>query len=99
LRDLNRLPGAVFVIDVPREKIAVAECKRLGIPLIAMCDTNCDPDGITYPIPSNDDAIRAITLVTNAVAEAATSGALEQETSAADEAMAAAVAGDGDEAE
>lgn len=99
LRDLNRLPGAVFVIDVPREKIAVAECKRLGIPLIAVCDTNCDPGGIDYPIPSNDDAIRAITLITSAVAEAATSGALEQETSAADEAMAVAAARDGDEAE
>ena len=99
ISDMGKLPGAVFVIDVPREKIAVAECKRLGIPLIAVCDTNCDPGGIDYPIPSNDDAIRAITLITSAVAEAATSGALEQETSAADEAMAAAAAGDGDEAE
>ena len=99
LRDLNRLPGAVFVIDVPREKIAVAECKRLGLPLVAVCDSNCDPNGIDYPIPSNDDAIRAITLITSAVAEAATSGALEKETSAADEAMASAAAGDGEEAE
>ena len=74
LRDMNRLPAAVFIVDVPKEAIAVKEANRLDIPIIALCDTNCDPTGITYPIPSNDDAIRAIRLITSRIAEAAAEG-------------------------
>ena len=76
LRDMTRLPGALFVVDVPREHIAVEEARRLGIPIIAVCDTNSDPRLIDYPIPSNDDAIRAVRLLTGAIADAATEGAL-----------------------
>jgi small subunit ribosomal protein S2 len=90
LRDLNRPPGALFIVDVPREHIAVAEAKRLKIPIVALCDTNADPDGITYPIPSNDDAIRAITLLTQAIADAAAAGAISRESQEADVATAAA---------
>ncbi len=98
LRDLNRLPGALFIIDVPREKIAVAEAKRLKIPIVAFCDTNADPDGIDYPIPSNDDAIRAIRLITGAVADAAEAGKMEGEAGAADDAEGAATTDERDQA-
>ena len=62
IKDMTSLPGALFVIDTKKEALAVAEAKRLGIPVIAVVDTNCDPTDITYPIPGNDDAIRAISL-------------------------------------
>jgi small subunit ribosomal protein S2 len=65
IRDMNKLPGAIFVIDPKREHIAVDEAKRLGIPIIALVDTNCDPEGIEFVIPANDDAIRAIKLFTS----------------------------------
>ena len=71
IRNMDRLPGAIFIVDVPREHIAVAEGKRLAIPIIALCDTNCDPNGIDFPIPSNDDAIRAVRLITQEVANVA----------------------------
>ena len=71
---MEDLPGAVFVVDINREAIAVAEAKRLGIPVIAMVDTCCDPDPIDYVIPSNDDAIRAIRLIMSAAAEAIKKG-------------------------
>ncbi len=74
VRDMDKLPGAIFVIDVRKERIAVHEANRLGIPVIAMVDTNCDPDGIDYIIPSNDDAIRAITLITSKIADASIEG-------------------------
>ena len=76
LRDMTTLPGAVFVVDVPREHIAVAEARRLGIPIVAVCDTNCDPRPIDYPIPSNDDAIRAVRLLAGQIADAASEGAM-----------------------
>jgi small subunit ribosomal protein S2 len=66
---MDRLPGALFVIDINRESIAVAEANRLNIPVIAIVDTNCDPDPIDYPIPGNDDAIRAIRLICKAIAD------------------------------
>ena len=94
LRDLNRLPGALFIVDVPREKIAVAEAIRLNIPIIAVCDSNANPDQIAYPIPSNDDAIRAIRLITTAIADAAGAGALERESGEVDAAAAAEQAGE-----
>jgi small subunit ribosomal protein S2 len=65
---MKDLPGAVFIIDTRKEAIAVAEAKRLGIPIIAVVDTNCDPTNIDYPIPGNDDAIRAITLFSEIIA-------------------------------
>ena len=71
IRKMRRLPGAVFVVDPHREAIAVAEARRLEIPLIAMTDTNCDPDLINWVIPSNDDAIRSVRLICNLVADAA----------------------------
>ena len=67
---MKELPGAIFVIDTHKEQIAVAEARRMGIPIIAIVDTNCNPEGIDYPIPGNDDAIRAITLFTSIIANA-----------------------------
>ena len=74
IKDMSRLPAAVFLVDVKKEKIAVAEAKRLGIPTVAIVDTNCDPDGIDYIIPGNDDAIRAIRLVSSKIADAVNEG-------------------------
>jgi small subunit ribosomal protein S2 len=74
IKDMTRLPGALFVVDTNRENISVLEANRLGIPVVAVVDTNCDPDVIDYPIPGNDDAIRAIRLVTSKVADACVEG-------------------------
>ena len=76
LRDMTSLPGALFVVDVPREHIAIAEARRLNIPIIAVCDTNSDPNLVDFPIPSNDDAIRAVRLLTAQIADAAQSGGM-----------------------
>jgi small subunit ribosomal protein S2 len=70
IKEMKELPGILFVIDTRKEAIAVAEAQRQGIPIIAVVDTNCNPDGINYPIPGNDDAIRAITLFTQIIANA-----------------------------
>ncbi|MCI7035630.1 MAG: 30S ribosomal protein S2 [Treponema sp.] len=70
MKDMKELPGAIFIIDTHKEQIAVAEARRMGIPIIAIVDTNCNPEGIDYPIPGNDDAIRAITLFTSIIANA-----------------------------
>src|SRR6056297_1676740 len=70
VKEMNKLPGALFVIDAKREEIAVKEAKRLGIPVIALTDTNADPEPIDYPIPANDDAIRSVSLLTKAIADA-----------------------------
>jgi small subunit ribosomal protein S2 len=70
VKDMSRLPGAIFVVDARRETIAVKEAHRLGIPVIAITDTNADPDLIDYPIPGNDDAIRAVGLITKAISDA-----------------------------
>ncbi len=75
IKDLNRLPGALFVIDPKKEHIAIHEATRLGIPVIGLVDTNCDPDGIDFVIPGNDDAIRSIKLFTSKIADAAIEGA------------------------
>lgn len=69
VKDMGRLPGAIFVVDARREHIAVKEAHRLGIPVIAIADTNADPDLIDYPIPGNDDAIRSVGLITRAIAD------------------------------
>ena len=74
LREMRRLPSLVFIADVRREAIAVKEANKLDIPIVAMVDTNCDPDPIDHPIPANDDAIRAIRLITSKVADAVLEG-------------------------
>ncbi|MFO8057829.1 MAG: 30S ribosomal protein S2 [bacterium] len=74
IKNINRLPGALFVIDPRRERIAVAEANKLDIPVVAVVDTNCDPDPIDYVIPGNDDAIRAIRLFTSKIADACLEG-------------------------
>ncbi len=84
VRDMKRPPDAVFVIDVITEHIAVAEAKRLGIPLIAIVDTNCDPDSVDIVIPGNDDAIRTILLISDVIAEAAKEGLETREASRKD---------------
>jgi len=70
IKEMKELPGALFVVDPRKEKIAVAEARRLRIPIVAVVDTNCDPDEIDYVIPGNDDAIRAVKLLTSKIAEA-----------------------------
>jgi small subunit ribosomal protein S2 len=70
IKDMKELPGVLFIIDTRKEAIAVAEAGRMGIPIVAVVDTNCNPQGITYPIPGNDDAIRAITLFTQIISNA-----------------------------
>jgi small subunit ribosomal protein S2 len=80
IKDMNRLPQAIFVIDPQKERIAVAEGNKLGIPVIAVVDTNCDPQPIDYPIPGNDDAIRAIKLFASRFADAIIEGRAVWET-------------------
>ncbi len=70
IKEMTSLPGILFVVDTRKEAIAVAEAQRLGIPIVAIVDTNCNPEGITYPIPGNDDAIRSIGLFTQIIANA-----------------------------
>ncbi|MCM1320628.1 MAG: 30S ribosomal protein S2 [Bacteroides sp.] len=70
IKEMKELPGIVFIIDTHKEQIAVTEARRMGIPIVAVVDTNCNPEGIDYPIPGNDDAIRAITLFTQIIANA-----------------------------
>ncbi len=80
IKGMERLPKAVFVVDPQKERIAVAEARKLNIPIIAIVDTNCDPDPIDFPIPGNDDAIRAIKLFASRIADAAIEGARAWET-------------------
>ncbi len=80
IRNMNQLPDAVYVVDPRKEKIAVAEARKLGIPIIAIVDTNCDPDEIDYLIPGNDDAIRAVKLITSCMADASLEGKRSLET-------------------
>jgi small subunit ribosomal protein S2 len=90
IKNMDRLPSAVFVIDPKKEKIAIEEAQRLAIPIVAIVDTNCDPTGIDYPIPGNDDAIRAVRLITSRMADAILEGVgtLAKEESEAEEAAA-----------
>ena len=74
IKDMKKLPDALFIIDPKKEEIAVAEARKLNIPIIATVDTNCDPDVIDYPIPANDDAIRAVKLLTDKIADAVLEG-------------------------
>ena len=74
IKNMKKLPGALFIVDPKKEKIAVAEAKKLGIPVVAIVDTNCDPDEIDYVIPGNDDAIRAVKLIAQTIADAIIEG-------------------------
>jgi small subunit ribosomal protein S2 len=74
IKGMKELPGALFIIDPRKERIAVAEARKLGIPIVAIVDTNCDPDEIDYVIPGNDDAIRAVKLLTSKMADAIVEG-------------------------
>jgi small subunit ribosomal protein S2 len=95
MRDMTQLPGAVFIIDPKREHLAVAEAVRLGIPTIAMVDSNSDPTPITYPLPANDDAIRSLRIIAGGIADAAIAGRTELESvHSDDEGFADAIAAD-----
>ena len=71
---MSRVPGAVWIVDTKKEHLAVDEARKLNIPVIAILDTNCDPDEVDFPIPGNDDAIRAVALLTRVVADAVAEG-------------------------
>ena len=85
IQDMHKLPGALFIVDPRKEKIAVQEAHKLGIPIVAIVDTNCDPDEIDYVIPGNDDAIRAVKLITETMAAAVIEGRQGEQGSAANE--------------
>ena len=74
IKDMEKIPDIIYVVDTVREELAVKEAKKLGIPVVAIADTNCDPDLIDYPIPGNDDAIKAINLITTKIADAVLEG-------------------------
>ncbi|GAA1417612.1 30S ribosomal protein S2 [Agrococcus citreus] len=78
IRNLQRTPSALWIVDTNKEHLAVDEAKKLGIPVIAILDTNCDPDDVQYPIPGNDDAIRSVALLTKIVADAAAEGLMQR---------------------
>jgi small subunit ribosomal protein S2 len=92
IRDMARVPSALWVVDTKKEHIAVSEARKLGIPVIAILDTNCDPDEVNYPIPGNDDAIRSVALLTRVVADAVADGLLARAGAAAGEEKPAAPA-------
>jgi small subunit ribosomal protein S2 len=83
IRDMAKLPSALWIVDTNKEHIAVGEARKLGIPVIAMLDTNCDPDLIDFPIPGNDDAIRSVALLTRVIADAAAEGLMARASGAA----------------
>ena len=89
IKNMDKLPAALFIVDPRKERIAVAEAKKLGIPIVAIVDTNCDPDEIDYVIPGNDDAIRAVKLISGAMADAIIEGRQGQMGAAEAEAEAA----------
>jgi small subunit ribosomal protein S2 len=78
IRDMQRTPSAVWIIDTKKEHIAVGEARKLGIPVVAILDTNCDPDEVDFPIPGNDDAIRSATLLTRVIADAVAEGLMQR---------------------
>ena len=89
IREMRKLPGALFIVDPKKERIAIAEARKLGIPIVAIVDTNCDPDEIDFPIPGNDDAIRAIKLLSQTMANAILEGKQGEQTEEAAEEVAA----------
>jgi small subunit ribosomal protein S2 len=93
IRNMTKLPAAIWVVDTKLEHLAVAEAKKLGIPVIAILDTNCDPDEVDFKIPGNDDAIRSVTLLTRVITDAIAAGLQARSANVAKEAAAAAKAG------
>jgi small subunit ribosomal protein S2 len=85
IRDMAKVPSAIWVVDTKKEHIAISEARKLGIPVIAILDTNCDPDEVSYPIPGNDDAIRSVSLLTRVVADAVADGLIARAGRAAGE--------------
>src|ERR687892_570256 len=79
IRDMSKVPSAVWIVDTKKEHIAVGEARKLGIPVVSILDTNCDPDEVDFPIPGNDDAIRAVTLLTRVVADGVADGLMARE--------------------
>ena len=92
IKDMDRLPQLAFIIDPNREEIAVKECRKLGIPIVAVTDTNCDPDDVEYGIPANDDAIRSVSLMCELAADAVLAGTGKEQISAEEMAAPAAEA-------
>ncbi len=92
IREMKKLPGALFIVDPRKEHIAVSEARALGIPIVGIVDTNCDPDEIDYVIPGNDDAIRAVKLIAGKMADAVLEGKQGHQDAAAEEALEAAQA-------
>ena len=78
IRNMSKTPSALWVVDTKKEHLAIDEARKLGIPVIAILDTNCDPDEVTYPIPGNDDAIRSVSLLTRVIADAVAEGLMER---------------------
>ena len=87
VKEMKKLPGALFVIDPRKEKNAIAEARKLGVPIVAIVDTNCDPDEVDYVIPGNDDAIRAIKLISQTMANAVLEGRQGEQLEVTDEAV------------
>jgi small subunit ribosomal protein S2 len=85
VKAMERMPGAVFIVDPSKERNAVAEARRVGVPIVAIVDTNCDPDEIDYAIPGNDDAIRAVALFCSVMAEAVLEGKQAMEAAAVED--------------
>ena len=92
VKEMKKLPAALFIVDPRKERNAIAEARKLNIPIVAIVDTNCDPDEIDYVIPGNDDAIRAIRLIASAMANAAIEGRQGEDAQQAEEAAAPAEA-------
>ena len=78
IKAMTQLPGAIFIVDISKESIAVAEARRVGVPIVALVDTDCDPDLLDHPIPGNDDAIRSIRLITGRMADAVLEGMIRR---------------------
>jgi small subunit ribosomal protein S2 len=95
IRDMSRVPSALWVVDTKKEHIAVSEARKLGIPVIAILDTNCDPDEVQYPIPGNDDAIRSVALLTRVIADAVADGLIARAGAAGGDDKPAASGADG----
>jgi small subunit ribosomal protein S2 len=99
IRKMTGLPGLIYIVDIKKERLAVAEAQKLGIPSVAIVDTNCDPELVTCPIPGNDDAIRSITLITRLMADAAVEGKAASDKGDEPKGEAAAAAGAGGKGE
>ena len=84
IKEMKKLPDCMFVVDPRKEKIAIAEARKLGIPVVAIVDTNCDPDEVDYVIPGNDDAIRAVKLITSTISNAILEGRQGEDAAAED---------------